>query len=152
MPYDPDSCYSTGGGRYQTEYNELFERLVPTSGPCETLEGELLRASSRIYHDYYNNGFGNNWSGAFNFLDTHVGLPRHIRARLSGYRLGRCAPEKFRLDDGRVVAPYSADDPITTVLEELSDLVIERVMRAHHTGSYAPSPCDLFALQEKSYR
>lgn len=44
----------------ETQYKVLYERLVPESGKCETLEGELLRAVSRIYYDYTNNGFGNN--------------------------------------------------------------------------------------------
>lgn len=52
---------------------ELFEQLVPGSGNCETLQGELLRASSKIGYDWYNNGWGcNNWSGAVIFLRDHI--------------------------------------------------------------------------------
>ena len=51
----------------------LFEQLVPNSGNCETLQGELLRASSKIGYDWYNNGWGcNNWSGAVIFLRDHI--------------------------------------------------------------------------------
>lgn len=43
--------------------------LVPMSGNCQTFQGELLRCSSRIEYDWYNNGWGcNNWSGAVMFL------------------------------------------------------------------------------------
>jgi hypothetical protein len=45
-----------------THYNFLYDQLVPNDGPAEYLEGELLRAISRIHYDYLNNGFGNNWS------------------------------------------------------------------------------------------
>lgn len=34
----------------------LTERLVPDSGPAETLEGELLRAINRILYRFYNDG------------------------------------------------------------------------------------------------
>lgn len=49
--------------------NGLFDLLVPGSGMCPTLQGELLRASSKISYDWFNNGWGcNNWSGAVVFL------------------------------------------------------------------------------------
>ena len=52
---------------------ELYQELVPTMGNCETLQGELLRASSKISYDWYNNGWGcNNWSGAVIFLRDHI--------------------------------------------------------------------------------
>lgn len=34
----------------------LFEKLVPATGTCDTLEGELLRAVNRIVYRYYNDG------------------------------------------------------------------------------------------------
>lgn len=53
-----------------TEANtRLFNELVPSSGKCDTLQGECLRAASKISYDWYNNGWGcNNWSGAVVFL------------------------------------------------------------------------------------
>lgn len=51
----------------------LFEQLVPGSGNCATLQGECLRAASKIGYDWYNNGWGcNNWSGAVVFLREHA--------------------------------------------------------------------------------
>lgn len=48
---------------------ELFKALVPREGHCTTLQGELLRASTKIGYDWFNNGWGwNNWSGAVVFL------------------------------------------------------------------------------------
>ncbi len=57
-----------------TTYQELYDKLVPMSGACDTVAGELLRAASRIYYDAYNNGFCNNTSGALNYL-VHMGVP-----------------------------------------------------------------------------
>lgn len=120
----------------QAEYQALWDELVPAEGRCETLEGETLRASSRIYHDYYNNGFGNNWSGALNFLDRHLGVPRRIRDALEPYARGRIA----RFDSGQ----YGEGDQVAAALEELAELATDA---AGHTPR-RPSPCDMFDLQE----
>lgn len=50
----------------------LANKLVPMVGRCESLQGELLRASSRISYDWFNNGWGcNNWSGAVKFIEAN---------------------------------------------------------------------------------
>ena len=47
--------YWEGNGKHETELKEL-NKLVPYSGNCDTLEGELLRATERLYYHYYNDG------------------------------------------------------------------------------------------------
>lgn len=55
--------------------NELFEALVPDQGHCATLQGEMLRASTKISYDWFNNGWGcNNWSGAVVFIQKNYRL------------------------------------------------------------------------------
>jgi len=66
----------------------LYGELVPGSGNCETVEGELLRASSKIGYDWYNNGWScNNWSGAVCFLKEHaveiLNLDKETAAKLN---------------------------------------------------------------------
>jgi hypothetical protein len=34
----------------------LFAKLVPASGKCDTVEGEMLRAINRMIYRYYNDG------------------------------------------------------------------------------------------------
>ncbi len=43
-------------GVYTKEYNKLYKDLVPSQGSSETLNGELIRAISRLGHEYNNNG------------------------------------------------------------------------------------------------
>lgn len=43
-------------GIYQSEYDELYNELVPASGSAQTLNGELIRAISRLSYEYFNNG------------------------------------------------------------------------------------------------
>lgn len=64
--------YWEGTGPHQEEYMRLHEALVPASGKSDTVEGEILCAASRLAHDYWNNGGGNNVSGAFYFLRQHL--------------------------------------------------------------------------------
>lgn len=49
-------CYWQENGAYQKEYDELWTKLVPPIGDAETTNGELLRTSAKLYHDYFNNG------------------------------------------------------------------------------------------------
>ena len=51
-----DKRYWGGAGRHQRIYDALYKVLVPGMGPCETVEGELLRAVSKLYYRYFNDG------------------------------------------------------------------------------------------------
>jgi hypothetical protein len=53
---------------YSKWLEENFESLVKPSGPSDTVEGELIRAVSKLNHDWGNNGMCNNTSGACNFI------------------------------------------------------------------------------------
>lgn len=48
--------YWDGQGKHQEEYDRLYKELVLSSGSSETLNGELIRAVSRLYHENANNG------------------------------------------------------------------------------------------------
>ena len=53
---DKPSSYWNGKGRYQKEYEEMYDKLVPSNGEADTVIGELLRKSSRSYYRFYNDG------------------------------------------------------------------------------------------------
>lgn len=48
--------YWDNNGAYQNEYEQLYKNLVKPSGSSDTLHGELIRAISRLQHEYCNNG------------------------------------------------------------------------------------------------
>jgi|TARA_B110000444_G_scaffold256174_1_gene291989 hypothetical protein len=62
-----ENTYWSNKGKYQKDYDRLLP-LMPLMGPAETVAGELIRAVSKLGHELYNNGMGNNSSGAVNFL------------------------------------------------------------------------------------
>ena len=43
-------------GIFQKQYDDLYQKLVPSQGMAETLNGELIRAISRLQYEYCNNG------------------------------------------------------------------------------------------------
>jgi len=79
--------YWDNNGRYEKEANEL-QALVPSMGQAETQRGEIMRAGSKIYYDFYNNGFGNNWAAPLAFLDQNISLSPDVFDFLSQYAAG----------------------------------------------------------------
>ena len=125
-------------------YKDLWDRLVPSTGKCDTIEGELLRAASRIYHDYTCNGFGNNWTGALRFLDEEIGLKKSIRDALKRYANCRiCKGGDYMYVEGK--------DPILAALDQLMETVVILVMaKDKDPVSFTPNTRDMLDLNEKS--
>lgn len=114
-----------------------FESLMPVEGNCQTIEGEVLRAATRIYWDYYNNGFGNNWSGALNFLKEYKMVTEKEYDRLDYYARGRV---------------YGNRDYFGGQIEILLNDVLARVVQTilAHDGKYSNNTfnVDMFDRQE----
>lgn len=127
---------------------ELTNTLVPSSGHCATVEGELLRASNRIGYDWYNNGWGcNNWSGAVCFIQQHMSfLPintdqRQLLTRELKYVYDYSHGEPCRLDyDGRTC------EAVTNIQAIIVQGILDR------DGAYhANNDDDMFNYQEHDY-
>jgi hypothetical protein len=72
-----NNTYWNSNGKYQSQYIEL-SKLVPYSGKCEYVEGELIRSLCKVYYDYYNNGMCNNTSGACNYIRSKLEMPADV--------------------------------------------------------------------------
>jgi hypothetical protein len=99
-------------GKYEDEAKEL-SRLVPRMGPAATIKGEIWRAARRIYHDFFNNGFGNDWAVHADLLMDNIDLPLDIIEILEKHKFG----EPVELEDGHY------DEKI----ERMIDLVVEQL-------------------------
>ena len=53
------NSYWGNSGSYQKEYKELYDKLVPPQGECDTIHGELVRCIGKLQYDYGNNGWCN---------------------------------------------------------------------------------------------
>jgi hypothetical protein len=85
-----EGTYWENKGAYENEARELM-KLVPDSGPAKTLRGELMRAASKIYYDYHNNGFGNSWAEAAQFLMNVVAFDDDVKEMLWDHAMGNLA-------------------------------------------------------------
>jgi len=118
-------------------YSKLWGELIPDSGAAQTLEGELMRASSRLYYDYYNNGMGNNTSGAENFIRNFGDKSMRMQKALNiihPFTRGHM-PER---SEGPAVA---------AALEVIVELTMRQILAAN--GNYHPNPGDMFDYSER---
>lgn len=78
------SKYWSNEGERQAEFTALTEELMPAVGAAATFGGEVIRAVNRLYYEAFNNGWGNNVSGALNFLrEFFVGAaPAELRPQI----------------------------------------------------------------------
>ena len=53
------TTYWDGDGKYQEWYIEMYKKLVPPIGECDSDRGTALRVVSKLCHDLYNNSLGN---------------------------------------------------------------------------------------------
>lgn len=136
----PETSFNNRNHPLSPTYARLCEKLVPGEGKCETVEGELLRAASRIYHDYYNNGFGNNWSGAYNYIDKHFGLKSPERKVLKPYARGKIRK--------RSETNYTAQDPVAVALEGILEYIVQYAATKEKT--LTPNTEDMLDLSERS--
>lgn len=104
--------YWDNTGKYETEAAALQE-LVPLNGQCVTFKGEIWRATAKIYWDYYNNGFGNNWESPAAFLLDHIKLPDSVRDMFYACGRGNIAADQYN---------EAIELMVDTVIETLRDM------------------------------
>lgn len=59
QPKKVTATYWEGKGKFQEAYEKIRKDFVPTSGPADKKEANLVIAVSNLYYDWYNNGWGN---------------------------------------------------------------------------------------------
>lgn len=125
--------YYSGNGEYQSQFDAIFEEFVPRLGPADTLAGECVRAISRINYDFYNNGFGNNTSGALNFVKSYIDY--EVYDILHEYTCGRVYNDNY------------GDDYIHNAVVKMTDQVLAMIVDNPQTMTIE-NKTDLFDLQE----
>ena len=105
--------YWNGEGKHKERAEEL-QKLVPPYDKCFTLHGEIWRATTNIYYDYYNNGFGNEWRQPAAFLMGHVDLPEEVVSMLLASAAGNIA--------GRGEWDKEIEQMVDSVIEQLDTI------------------------------
>jgi hypothetical protein len=130
-----ENTYWDQKGKFQAEYNRMSAELMPASGACDTVAGELIRSVSRLGYDFYNNGMGNNTSGAVNFLRKKGAIDPETYRSIYPYTTG---------------ALYRGDyngDALQVAIERAVDMTVEMILRNPQLMSM-PNLEDLFDYQD----
>jgi len=110
-----ENTYWNGQGKYQAEYNRLAE-LMPAMGAADTVAGELIRAASKLGHDFYNNGMGNNTSGAVNFLKAKGAIDRTTHQTIYEYTRGQLYDGHYKGDAFQLAMESMVDQTVEFIL------------------------------------
>jgi len=113
-----ENTYWNNQGKYQNDYDRLVE-LMPAMGKSSTIAGELIRAASKLAHDFYNNGMGNNTSGAVNYLD-HMCVFDNDNTNIYG--------TIYEYSRGRIYKGGYDGDALQVAIEKMIDLTIEFIL------------------------
>lgn len=111
-----ENTYWNSKGKYQADYDRLTEQLIPPMGAASTVAGELLRAATRIAYDFYNNGMGNNTSGAVNYLRE-----KHAIDSRTHYEI-------YEYSRGQVYRGNYGGDSLHTAVEKAIDTTMEQIL------------------------
>jgi hypothetical protein len=110
-----ENIYWNRKGKHQEKFDELCE-FMPSSGKCDTVAGEMIRSANRLAYDFYNNGMGNNTSGAINFLRNKSVLDTETYKTIYEYTRGRIYRGRF---DG---------DSLQVAIERMIDMTVEMII------------------------
>jgi len=119
-----ENTYWNRNGKYQEAYDSLVEAM-PAMGKCDTLAGELVRAASRLGYDFYNNGMGNNTSGALHFLDHHSAIDRETFVTIYEYTRGRIYNGRYDGDSLQRAIESMVDQTVGMIVHNPQLMTIE---------------------------
>ena len=111
-----ENTYWNNKGRFQAEFDNL-SGLMPMTGSSDVVAGELIRAANRLAYDFYNNGMGNNTSGAINFLKKNSAISDSLYDTVYPWTTGRVYDGDY---DG---------DPLQLAIEAIIDSTVEMIVR-----------------------
>ena len=111
-----ENTYWSNKGKYQTDYDRLVG-LMPAMGKSEKVAGELIRCVSRLGHELYNNGMGNNSSGAVNMLNQLGAIDRKTHEEIHPMTMGRMYNGNYNGDSLQVAIESSIDQTVKFILD-----------------------------------
>ena len=155
------ALYATGSGRYAEVYQAYWNQLVPESGRCNTVQGELIRVIGRLAIEYYRNG-NMNWEDGYDLMlvwmsrtlhdqtvfepDQLVQIQRDVASIRANAESGCCPytdgeDEYDRLTDRIVEWCRRRSDPLTLTDELPYDhrpLLVATETSVHRRGATIP--------------
>ncbi len=120
--------YFGGGGKYQKEYEQLFDELVPMCGNADTVCGEVLRCASNIYYENYNNGNCNVMSGDGGMCDKYAEAIDNLRVFFN-MRQNHDAVKAVKKIQEIYIREEDYNSANDEVFESLIDYTVEEILK-----------------------
>ena len=111
-----ENTYWSQNGKYQIDYDRLVG-LMPAMGNSNKVAGELIRCVSRLGHELYNNGMGNNSSGAVNMLRAYGAIDGDTHETIHPMTMGRLYNGNYNGDSFQRAIESSVDQTIKFILD-----------------------------------
>ena len=111
-----ENTYWSQNGKYQVDYDRLVG-LMPAMGNSNKVAGELIRCVSRLGHELYNNGMGNNSSGAVNMLRAYGAIDGDTHETIHPMTMGRLYNGNYNGDSFQRAIESSVDQTIKFILD-----------------------------------
>lgn len=134
-----ENTYWNRNGKYQAELDHLTEMFLPLSGNCATVAGELVRSATRLAYDFYNNGMGNNTSGAINFLQHWNVIDGDTYRTIYDYTRGQLYQGRYE------------GDRLQVAIERMVDQTMEYIL-IHPELKTTENTDDMFNYEEEEMR
>lgn len=101
LVHDGSTPIAVAGATWQQRHEALWQLLVPSSGPCATVQGEVIRITGRVLDELRRNG-GGNWDSDYDAMVAALGDHVASQTALPAVRLteARSAARVVRRDDG----------------------------------------------------
>jgi len=123
-------------GEHQAYYEKAWKEFVPPTGPSHCVAGEMLRASSKLYYDLYNNGMGNNTSGPINFLISHKVIDKELYDIIYPWTRGKVYG-----------GSYNENEILIFAMERMVNCTLEHIINNQHLIEQKNTE-DMFDYQE----
>lgn len=105
------------------DFIQLTDKFVPEYGKCDTDLGEILRATMRIYYNFYKYRLGNNVSGSLVYLKERLGLPDNdTYYTIYKYAVGRVYQGNYKHDKLHIAIDKLVHDVYQYVKEHQTEL------------------------------
>ncbi len=116
--HDGISPITVKEGDWKEQYAELWEWLIPSSGPAKTVQGEVIRITGRVRDELYRNG-GANWNADYRKMLN--ALPKHFAS-------GEALSPKLLAETKELASSISAKgDDEDAVTDRLCELAVKWV-------------------------
>lgn len=115
--HDGLSPISVNAKTWQKQHGELWELLVPGSGSCQTVQGEVIRITGKAADEIFRNG-GGNWDRDYNKM---------VRSLNDYFMLGKPLPQEQLTETKQLTKAISGGNG-DEELGRLSELAVQWVL------------------------